>query len=123
MIRKTILMVAGLAAVALADQGRAGAALQRWIVDMVGGALGEQAATALYGFVVLVVLRVAQVALARVPTRRRTLLAKLTWGVLGAMFGKEVVEENNREHEMDPRAKEKLRASLKRRYPILREEP
>ena len=117
LLAAVVLFVSGTLFFCFADEGSG--ILGRVIIDFMAGLLSDPIATAAYGFLSLVIVRVIQFGLARLPTRRQKIVGRLVWRLAEILFGVEVALENDADAENVPSERERLRAQLKKRFPIL----
>jgi len=99
--------------------GIVGTVIIELITKLSKGLLNDTAASAVYGLLALVIVRIIQVVLSRIPTHRRTIIGKLVWRFAEILFGKDVALKNDAQATEDPAARENLKEELKKRFPIL----
>lgn len=101
------------------SSGVAGAFIINLLVKGSHGLLDSAAATSVYGVIAIIIVRILQTLVSRIPTRRRTIVGRIIWRVAEILFGKEVALKNNLQSVEDPRERERIKAELKKRFPIL----
>ena len=104
-----------------ADHGVIGALLVDALSDI--PVLGRLALV-VYGIVVWAIVRGAQVVFARMPTRWGEFGASIGWQVLAFFFGKDILlHQAEPDPECEEEAREKIRESLIKEYPVLQIKP
>jgi uncharacterized membrane protein YcaP (DUF421 family) len=88
--------------------------------SLVTGDTRAAVADVLLAVACIAITRIVQVFAAKIPTVRRGLIGKIIWAIAEGVLGKEVSEQNS--VDLTEEEKDRLKAQLKKKYPILREE-
>lgn len=80
-----------------------------------------QGAVIIYGLIVWVIVRGAQVVFARIPTKWGRLGPSIGWRILAFLFGRDIMLHNAKPDPVDEKtAQEKIKEKLVKEYPVLK---